>query len=157
MFETSIFPQFFLSIITLTLPFQPLPHLHFNFPICLALLLFYLYPSFSFLWCIFFSLVDKHKHIHLNKLKKKIFSYYCCYPEHLSLGFLYFPLPFPFLCLYLQTVFQSLIVALPLFFFYHLCYVICYYSSYSSLVLIPSTSHKYLCGRSGSITSYSKR
>lgn len=68
LFEISIFPNSsFFPIVTLTLLLQPLTYLHFHFPICLALLLFYLYTSFSFLWCTFFSLVNKH--IHLKKLK----------------------------------------------------------------------------------------
>lgn len=67
-------PSVFLSsssftVITFALPFQPSTHLHFNFPVCLALLLFYLCPSFSFLFCTFFSLVDKNKHIHLKEFK----------------------------------------------------------------------------------------
>lgn len=43
-------------------------------------------------------------------------------------------------------------VALPFFFFFtHIYFMISYNPSDSSLVLIPSASHKYLCAKSGSL------
>lgn len=73
LFEISIFTNCSSFPITIaSLPSLSSPHLHFNFPICLVLVLFYLDPSFFCLLCTYFSLLGKNKDICLNN-----FSNYC--------------------------------------------------------------------------------
>lgn len=106
----------------LTLPFPPSPHLS-QFPnlSSIASVLFTPFFLFSVVYLPFSC-----KHTHPKQAKEIVFLLLLLLPRAFSLGFLYFPLPFLSLCLYLQTVFQSLTVTLPFFFTYHLCYMISY-------------------------------